>query len=195
MQNKYSVPEKKEVVDRKKEVIDSYLERFVSQGLSDTSVRDLGDSLQMQSGALYWYFNNKDEAVIACADEAANRLELNVIAPVVNEMADPERMVKRLFSRANEMAPTMRFFSQVCSTPKYTANMQSVLKKLSQRSKFYAEKIAKIHGLQLGRVELYMNFLIAVIANYMIFGENVLLDSSFELVLSATKDLLIQKLH
>lgn len=193
MQDKYSVPEKKEVVDRKKDVIDSYLERFVSQDLSDTSVRDLGDSLQMQSGALYWYFNSKDEAVIACADEAANRLELNVIAPVVNEIADPELMIKRLFSRANEMAPTMRFFSQVCSTPKYTANMQAVLKKLSQRNELYAGKIAKLYGLQLNRVELYLNFLIAVIANYMLFGENILLDSSLELVSSATKTLLMQK--
>lgn len=193
MQDKYSVPEKKEVVDRKKDVIDSYLERFVSQGLSDTSVRDLGDSLQMQSGALYWYFNSKDEAVIACANEAANRLELNVIAPVVNEIADPELMIKRLFSRANEMAPTMRFFSQVCSTPKYTANMQAVLKKLSQRNELYAGKIAKLYGLQLNRVELYLNFLIAVIANYMLFGENILLDSSLELVSSATQTLLMQK--
>ena len=193
MQGKNDFSERQEVADRKKEVIDSYLERFVSQGLSDTSVRDLGNSLQMQSGALYWYFNSKDEAVIACAEEAALRLEINVIAPVANELSDSDRMIARLFSRAKEMGPTLRFFAQVCSTPRYISSMQPVLEKLSKRSKFYSEKIAKEFGLNLEKVEMYLSFLMAMITNYMLFEGNMHLDASVKLISSATKDLLSQK--
>ena len=147
----------------------------------------------MQSGVLYWYFTSKDEAVIACAEEAAFRLEVNVIAPIANEISDSDRMVARLFSRAKEMAPTLRFFTQVCSTPKYISSMQPVLEKLSKRSKFYSEKIAKEYGLNLKKVEMFMSFLMAMISNYMLFGGNVHSDASVKLISSATKYLLSQK--
>lgn len=61
------------VPDRKKEVINVCLDHFIEKGLSETSTRSLSSALQLQNAGLYYYFENKDEAIILCAEEAAIR--------------------------------------------------------------------------------------------------------------------------
>ncbi len=60
---------------RKQEVINVCLETFMEKGLAHTSTRDLGAALNMNHGAMFYYFKNKDEAVIACAEAATNHNE------------------------------------------------------------------------------------------------------------------------
>ena len=103
--------------DKRKEVINAFLETFVSKGLANTTSRDLAKSLKLQSGGLYYYFESKDAAVIACAQEAIARLEEHIIVPAINDIEYPDKMIKNAKKRAEEMAPTMRFLTQVCSSP------------------------------------------------------------------------------
>lgn len=181
--------ERKDVADRKKEVIDGYLDRFVAQGLSDTSVRDLGESIQMQSGSLYWYFSNKDDAVIACAEAASVRLETNLIVPAVKDVLEHEIMFGHLLLSADEMAPTMRFFAQVCSTPKYVDKVQPILNRLSKRYDFYSLKLAEALRCQVGDAETVMYMCIAAFTNYMIFGDKKHISSQVKMIETALTDL------
>lgn len=95
--------------ERKAEVINICLDHFIEQGLFATSTRSLSKALKLQSGGLYNHFSSKDEAVIVCAEQAAIRLEETLISPAIKDMSDPDRMMRRLYSRADEMAPTMKF--------------------------------------------------------------------------------------
>lgn len=61
--------------DRRKEILNVCLDTFINKGLSETTVRDLSTALKLQSGGIYYWFKDKDEAVVACAEEAALRLE------------------------------------------------------------------------------------------------------------------------
>lgn len=72
--------------DRKKEVINICLDLFIEKGLTSTSTRSLSSALKLQNAGLYYYFESKDEAVIACAEEAALRLEKCLIAPAMREI-------------------------------------------------------------------------------------------------------------
>ena len=100
--------------DRKKEVINVCLDHFIEKGLSETSTRSLSGALKLQNAGLYDYFSRKDEAVILCAEEAALRLENALLLPALKDLSNPDLMVNRLQSRADEMAPTMRFLASVC---------------------------------------------------------------------------------
>lgn len=181
--------ERKDVADRKKEVIDGYLDHFVAKGMSDTSVRDLGESIQMQSGALYWYFSNKDDAVIACAEEAATRLETKLIIPSVKEVLDPENMINHLLIRADEIAPTMRFFVQVCSTPKYVEKVQPILNRLSRTYEFYSLKVAEALGCKQEEAESCMSVCVAAFINYMLFGDKKQISSLVKIIKRTLSDL------
>lgn len=99
--------------DRRKEILNVCLDTFINKGLSETTVRDLSTALKLQSGGIYYWFKDKDEAVVACAEEAALRLEDFLIFPALKDIKDPDKMMKRLKIRADEMQPTMKFFASV----------------------------------------------------------------------------------
>ena len=71
--------------ERKTEIINICLDHFIKQGLFETSTRSLSKALKLQSSGLYNHFSSKDEAVIACAEQAAIRLEDTLILPAMKE--------------------------------------------------------------------------------------------------------------
>lgn len=172
-------------VDRKKEVINVCLDHFIEKGLTETSTRSLSSALKLQSGGLYYYFSNKDEAVILCAEEAAIRLENALITPALKDIGNPDLMMKRLQSRTDEMAPTMRFLVSVCTSKRYKESVRPILDRLADRYEHYAEQIAKILNCSLEEIEPYVFMTITAVANYMIFAEDGIIAPQMKMVKSA----------
>lgn len=175
--------------ERKAEVINICLDHFIEQGLFATSTRSLSKALKLQSGGLYNHFSSKDEAVIVCAEQAAIRLEETLISPAIKDMSDPDRMMKRLYSRADEMAPTMRFLASVCSSERYRDDMKPVLNRLSERYEHYTEKAAQKLGCSKEDIEPYVYMTITSFANYMIFAEDRYIYPQIKLVKDALNNL------
>ena len=171
--------------DRRTEVINICLDHFIEQGLFETSTRSLSKALKLQSAGLYNYFSSKDEAVIVCAEQAAIRLEDTLISPAMKDLADPERMMRRLRSRADEMAPTMKFLVSVCSSERYKDDMKPVLDRLAERYEHYTEKIAQKLGCSKEDVEPYVYMTITAVTNYMIFAEDGIIAPQMRLVKDA----------
>ena len=172
-------------VDRKKEVVNVCLDHFIEEGLSETSTRNLSSALRLQSGGLYYYFSSKDEAVVLCAEEAAIRLENTLIIPALRDISNPDLMMKRLQSRADEMAPTMRFLVSVCTSKRYNESVRPILDRLADRYEHYAEMIAKKLNCGLDEIEPYVFMTITAVANYMIFAEDGIIAPQMKLVKSA----------
>lgn len=158
-------------IARKKEVVDICLEHFVENGLYETSTRSLSKALKLQSSGLYYYFTNKDDAVIQCAEEAAIRIETALIAPTVYDLADPDNMMKRLRQRADEMASTMRFLATVCACKRYKNDIKPVIERMNKRYAHYTDKIAEKLQCTTEEIEPYVYMTIAAVINYMIFDE------------------------
>lgn len=177
-------------VDRKKEVVNVCLDHFIEKGLSETSTRSLSSALKLQSGGLYYYFSSKDEAVVLCAEEAAIRLENALITPALRDIGNPELMMKRLQSRADEMAPTMRFLVSVCTSKRYKESVRPILDRLADRYEHYAEMIAKKLNCGLDEIEPYVFMTITAVANYMIFAEDGIIAPQMKLVKSAISQII-----
>lgn len=175
--------------ERKAEVINICLDHFIEQGLFATSTRSLSKALKLQSGGLYNHFSSKDEAVIVCAEQAAIRLEETLISPAIKDMSDPDRMMKRLYSRADEMAPTMKFLASVCSSERYKDEMKPVLDRLAERYEYYTEKVAVKLGCRKEDVEPYVYMTITAVSNYMIFAEDKYIYPQIRLVKEAIRSL------
>lgn len=168
--------------DRKQEVINICLDLFIEKGLNSTTTRSLSRALKLQNAGLYYYFATKDEAVILCAEEAALRLENCLIAPAMRELSDLDGLMKRLRSRADEMAPTMRFFVSVCVSEQYKEDMKPVLDRLSERYEVYASRLAEKLGCDVSVVAPYLYTAITAVTNYMIFGEESYIIPQIELI-------------
>lgn len=179
-------------INKKKEVIDACLKMFVSKGLFETTSRDLSKSLQLQSGGLYYYFKSKDEVVLACAEEAAIRLEEYLIIPALDQLNDPDQMMKLLKVRAEEMAPMMQFLTQVATADKYKEQLKPSLGGLSKRYKEYAQQFADHCNCELEVIEPYVYMCITAVANYMIFGEETYILPQINLTKEKIKQLMIK---
>lgn len=176
--------------DRRKEILNVCLDTFINKGLSETTVRDLSTALKLQSGGIYYWFKDKDEAVVACAEEAALRLENFLIFPALKDIKDPDKMMKRLKIRADEMQPTMKFFASVCALSKYEERMQPVLDRLAERYEAYARRVSKELNCDFDAVAPYVYFAITTITDYMIFGEAKYIFPQIELIKTALKGFL-----
>lgn len=157
--------------DRRKEVVNICLDLFVEKGLYKTSTRDLSKALQLQSGGLYYYFQTKDDVVVACVEAAIRRLEDVLISPVRKEITNPANMMKRLLSRADEMALVYQFVVTVCSDQQYRDKTKPILDELGERYEHYAEVFSKLLSCKVQELTPFVYMSITAITNYMIFRE------------------------
>ena len=190
MKNNREQIEKNDLNERKREVINACLDCFIKKGFFSTTSRDLSDSLKLQSGGIYYYFRTKDDIVTACAEVATLRLEMNLIFPALADIEHPDEFIDRLVSRADEMAPTMKFLATICATEKYKDSLKSVLDRLSKRYKIYAERFAKKIKCDVSDVETFLYICITSITNYMIFEETSYVFPQLEMVREEFKKLL-----
>lgn len=98
--------------------------------------------MKLQNAGLY-YFLNKDETIILCAEETALRLENALISPALKGLSNPDLMIRRLQSRTYKMDPTMRPLALVCVSKCYKDSVGPVLDRLSGRYDHYTDLIAK----------------------------------------------------
>lgn len=179
-----------EVTDRRKEVVDTCLNTFVAKGLYNTSVRDLSKAIKSSSSGIYYWFEDKDKAVVACAEEAAHRLENALIIPALKETANPDKMIEHIFTVADKMAPMMKFFVQVCATPEYQESMKAVLDRLTIGYEKYTSQFAERIGCADAEMKPYVYMCITAMTNYMVFGERDYIVPQMELVKNKLNELL-----
>lgn len=171
----------------KKEVVSAFLSVFTERGLSETSVRDLSFSITQNSGGLYTYFKSKEEAIIACADEAAARLEQGLIIPALKETDDLDALLTKTLNRADKYMPEMKLLVQVSTTPKYSEMMKPTLNRLCERYRVYTEKFAAKLNCKPEELAPYVYMCITAYTNYMTFGTKEYILPQLEIVKQAVE--------
>lgn len=169
------------------------LEQFVNKGLMATTSRDLSKALNLQSAGMYSYFQNKDDAVIACAETAAKKLEDELITVATNNITSPNTMVAKLREKAEQLSPMMRFFTQVCATEKYEERIRPVLSSLSSRYEDYAKRFASELNDSVDTVLPYVYICITAITNYMVYQEDSYVMPQLTLVAKVLDDIIESK--
>lgn len=158
-------------VNRKKEIVDICLKKFMEKGLYETTSRDLTDALNMTPGALYYHFKNKDDAVLECADEAARRLGEILLLPALELIDKTEAVDENPLENPEEVQAMMRFLAQVCTANKYRESMKPILEHMREREHAYCEKFAAKLGCSVEELAPWFFAVVASTESYMIFGQ------------------------
>ena len=166
--------------ERTKELIGICLDCFIEKGLTVTTTTDLCNANNLQNGGIYYYFDTKEEMVLACAEEAISRIEQGAFGIAMENIKDVENMMEHLGSLADEMSPVMRFLVSVCVSQEYGEKVKPYLVKLAGRYPYYTVKIAEILGCTKEEVEPYVHLSILALNNYMIFNERALFRPQIE---------------
>ena len=168
--------------EKRNEIIGVCLDCFVKKGLTVTTTKDLCTAANLQNGGIYYYFSTKEDIVLACAEEAINRIEKSAFGIVLEDFNDIRSMMDRLGTLADKMSPTMRFLVSVCVSHEYEEQIKPSLVRLASRYPYYTDKIAEILGCTKDEVEPFIHLSILAINNYMIFAERALFDPQIESV-------------
>ena len=168
--------------EKRNEIIGVCLDCFVEKGLTVTTTKDLCTAANLQNGGIYYYFSTTEEIVLACAEEAINRIEKSAFGIVLEDISDIRSMMDRLVTLADKMSPTMRFLVSVCVSHEYEEQIKPSLVRLASRYPYYTDKIAEILGCTKDEVEPFIHLSILAINNYMIFSERALFDPQIESV-------------
>lgn len=175
--------------DRRMEVVDACLNLFVKKGLYQTSTRDLSKAIKLQSGGLYYYFQTKDQAVLACVERAIRTLEETLILPVTQELNSPACIIRNTLLRADKVAPVYQFVVTVCSDKKYQENTKPILDELGKRYQYYSEQLAAQLNCQTQDIAPYVYMCITAITNYMVFKELSFVAPQLQVVQNKLDDL------
>ena len=159
---------------RTKEIISICLDCFIEKGLTVTTTTDLCNANNLQHGGIYYYFDTKEEMVLACAEEAIFRIEQSAFSIALEDIKDIANMVDHLGTLADKLSPVMRFLVSVCVSQEYGEKAKPYLVQLAGRYPYYTERIAEILGCTKEEVEPYVHLSILALNNYMIFNERAL---------------------
>ena len=118
--------------------------------------------------------------MLACAEEAINRIEQAALDVVFEDLNDIRHMMEHLGSMADKMSPTMRFLVSVCVSQEYGEKVKPSLVRLAARYPYYTRRIARLLGCSESEVEPFVHLSILAITNYMIFAERALFDPQIE---------------
>lgn len=173
--------------EKKKELIEIALKTFVEKGLTDTSTKDLCTAAGLNSGGIFYYFDTKEQIIIACAEAAIDMIEKSAFGMALEDIGDIKHMMNHLGEMAAQLSPTMRFLVSVCVSQEYGDKIKPSLVKLASRYPYYTEQIARILGCTPQEVEPYVHLSILAINNYMIFGEKALFEPQIQ---SAQRELM-----
>lgn len=172
-----NVSKKKEKI---KELIQLFLDVFVEKGLTVTTTTDLCNAAGLQNGGVYYYFDTKEEMVIACAEAAIERIEQRAFGMALENIGDIEYMINHLGAMAEELSPVMRFLVSVSVSQEYGDKIKPSFVRLASRYPYYTEQVAKILGCTPQEVEPFVYLSILAINNYMIFNERALFEPQIQ---------------
>lgn len=165
---------------KRRELLALCLDCLIEKGLTAVTTKELCSAAQLQNGGIYYYFTSKDEIVLACAEEAINRIEQAALDVVFEDLNDIRHMMEHLGSMADKMSPTMRFLVSVCVSQEYGEKVKPSLVRLAARYPYYTRRIARLLGCSESEVEPFVHLSILAINNYMIFAERALFDPQIE---------------
>ena len=168
--------------ERTKEIISICLDCFVEKGLTVTTTTDLCNANNLQNGGIYYYFDTKEEMVLACAEESISRIEQSAFSIVLEDINDVANMMDHLVTLADELSPVMRFLVSVCVSREYGEKVKPSLVRLAARYPYYTGRIAEILDCTDEEVAPFVHLSILAINNYMIFAERALFDPQIEAV-------------
>ena len=113
--------------ERTKKMIGICLDCFVEKGLTVTTTTDLCDANNLQNGGIYYYFDTKEEMVLACAEEAISRIEQGAFSIALEDIKDIANMMDHLGALADELSPVMRFLVSVCVSQEYGLQVATLI--------------------------------------------------------------------
>lgn len=118
---------------KREEMLDAFMQAFIEFGLDKSSTKKLTAKAGVNEALLYYYFADKNEAIVACVNRQYEKNRMGSFEIIKKNMNDPEKMMDKLFNYTKKTAAEQRFMVEVIAHPVYSKNILPVVKDMNKK--------------------------------------------------------------
>ncbi len=132
---------------KREEMLDAFMQAFIEFGLDKSSTKKLTSKAGVNEALLYYYFADKNEAIVACVNRQYEKNRMGSLEIIKKNLSDPEKLMDKLFTYTKKSCPEQRFMMEVIAHPVYSKNILPLVKEMNKKIELelidYAEKNEK----------------------------------------------------
>ena len=171
-------------LERRTELLEICFDTFCKNGLENTGMKKLADACGVSNGALLYYFESKDNIVIASTAHCMAKVEDDFMEKAPTSFADIERFLREMpYLTAKLHGEKYRFMYQVYASPRYREYGKEFFRGVNVRYHQYAELLSGKLGMPTDYIQGMIYIFVRACVHYALFEE----ENYLQLQLSAIR--------
>lgn len=175
---------------QKDEILKKCFTYFVEHGLESISMRKMCDETGMAVSSAYYWFGNKDGAILSATEYGLNRVA-DILFDYVYQYIDNLEYIMITFSEfIMKYKAQLRFIYQVVTSQKYGGKIRPIANRLTEIYDRYTEIIADHFGCRKQELQPYVYLFISAVLDYVIWHDKDKMEVELACVYKAVTDLI-----
>lgn len=171
-------------LERRTELLEICFDTFCKNGLENTGMKKLADACGVSNGALLYYFESKDNIVIASTAHCMAKVEDDFMEKAPTSFADIERFLREMpYLTAKLHGEKYRFMYQVYASPRYREYGKEFFRGVNVRYHQYAELLSGKLGMPTDYIQGMIYIFVRACVHYALFED----ENYLQLQLSAIR--------
>lgn len=131
---------------KREEMLDAFIGAFTEYGIDKASTKKLTTSAGVNEALLYYYFKDKNEAILACVERCYERYKTGTLDIFRKNISDVDKMMDKLQAYTKKTMLEQRFALEVLAHPVYSKKILPVVDELNQELDNDIREYAREHG-------------------------------------------------
>ena len=177
--------------DIKKEILGKCFGYLVEKGLENASVKNMCEETGISSGSIYYWFKDKDEAVLDSAEYGLTVVTNKLFDYVFSHIDDVGNVLKTFPEKLMEYKKELRFIYQVTTSNQYGERMRMIADRLDSVYVAYSEKLSKSLNYDSKKLLPIVYLFISATLDYVVWEDEAKMEHELKAIYSFLDILLI----
>jgi len=156
---------------QKDEILQKCFEYFVRQGLESISMRKMCEETGMAMSSVYYWFGNKDEAIINATEFGLNHVADKLFGYVFKYIDNLEFIIITFSEFVMKYKSELRFIYQVVTSKKYGNQIRPIANRLTNVYDRYTAVLAEHFKCNKSELKPYVYLFISAVLDYVIWHD------------------------
>lgn len=153
---------------KREEMLDAFIQAFTEYGIDKASTKKLTAKAGVNEALLYYYFSDKNDAVIACVKRCYERYKTGTVDIIRKNIHDVDKMMDKLQSYTKKTMNEQRFALEVLAHPVYSKSIIPNVVELNKELERDIRTYAKEHNVDEEKLVMWVQFITESLVYYVI---------------------------
>ena len=172
---------------QKDEILKKCFTYFVEHGLERISMRKMCAETGMAMSSAYYWFKDKDEAVLDSAEYGLNMVTDKLFNYVFSHIGDIKEVINSFPEKLMEYKKELRFIYQLTTSNQYGDRMRLIADKLGFTYDAYAMKLADRLGCEYEVLQAFVYLFISATLDYIVWEDKGKVSREMNAIYTALK--------